>query len=255
MLKTILKQNYFQYNEQLFQTEKGIAMGSPISSTMAEVYLQCLEETYVKQWLDSKEIVYYKRYVDDVLVIYDKNQRNEQVILHQINYIENNIKFKMSTEKNNTINYLDISICRNNNIDISIYRKSTSTDTTIQLSSNHPYGHEIAAFTYYTRIHRMIPLPITKKSKQEEWKAILARAKNNGYPLNTINNLKTRLIAKKQKQQQNLTKISDDKKGVTFTYFSPIIRRTTNLFKQANLNIAFRTTNTIQQQQLTEKTD
>jgi len=45
MLKTILKQNYFQYNEQLFQPEKGIAMGSPISSTMAEVYLQYLEET------------------------------------------------------------------------------------------------------------------------------------------------------------------------------------------------------------------
>jgi len=70
MRKTILKQNYFQYNEQLFQPDKGIAMGSPISSTMAEVYLQFLEETYVKQWLDSKEITYYKRYVDDILIIY-----------------------------------------------------------------------------------------------------------------------------------------------------------------------------------------
>ena len=56
-----MKQNYFQYNERLFQPEKGIAMGSPISSIMAEVYLQYMEETYVKQWLDSKEIIYYKR--------------------------------------------------------------------------------------------------------------------------------------------------------------------------------------------------
>jgi len=68
----------------------------------------------------------------------------------------------MSTEENNTINYLDISVHRNNNnnnnIDISIYRKPTSTDTTIHLSSNHPYEHKIAAFTYY--IHRMITLPI-----------------------------------------------------------------------------------------------
>jgi len=47
MLKTILKQNHFQYNEQLFQPEKGIAMGSPISSTMADVYLHYLEETHV----------------------------------------------------------------------------------------------------------------------------------------------------------------------------------------------------------------
>jgi len=35
---------------------------------------------------------------------------------------------------------------------------------------------------------------------------------------------------------------------VTFTYFSTIIRRITHLFKHSNLNIAFRATNTIQQQ-------
>jgi len=57
MLKTILKQDYFQFNEQLFQPEKGIAMGSSISSTMADVYLQYVEETHVKQWLESKEII------------------------------------------------------------------------------------------------------------------------------------------------------------------------------------------------------
>jgi hypothetical protein len=95
----------------------------------------------------------------------------------------------MSTEENNTINYLDLSTHRNNaNIDISIYRKPTCTDTIIQFSSNHPYEHKIAAFTYYT--HRMITLPITEKSKQEKWKAILTIAKNNGYPINTINRLK-----------------------------------------------------------------
>ena len=65
-----MKQNYFQYNERLFQQEKVIAMGSPISSIMAEVYLQYIEETYVKQWLDNKEITYYKRYVDDILIIH-----------------------------------------------------------------------------------------------------------------------------------------------------------------------------------------
>ena len=33
-------------------------MGSPISSTMAETYLQYLEETYIKHWLDSTEIMF-----------------------------------------------------------------------------------------------------------------------------------------------------------------------------------------------------
>jgi len=94
----------------------------------------------------------------------------------------------------------------------------------------------------------MITLPITEKSKQEEWKTILTIVKNNGYPVNTINNLKTKLIAKEQKHQQYPMTIPHNKKWVTFTYFSPIIRSITNLFKHSNLNIAFRAANTIQQQ-------
>jgi Icc-related predicted phosphoesterase len=74
----------------------------------------------------------------------------------------------------------------------------------------------------------MITLPITEKSKQEEWKAILTIAKNNGYPINTINKLKIKLIPKKK--QQYLTTISRSKKWVTFTYVSPKVRRITNLF-------------------------
>jgi predicted lactoylglutathione lyase len=36
ILCTIIKQNYFQYEHQTYQQEKGIAMGSPTSSTIAE---------------------------------------------------------------------------------------------------------------------------------------------------------------------------------------------------------------------------
>ena len=56
----------------IFQTEKGIAMGSPIWSTMANIYLQCFEEVYIKQLLESREIIYYKRYVDDILIMFDQ---------------------------------------------------------------------------------------------------------------------------------------------------------------------------------------
>jgi len=102
----------------------------------------------------------------------------------------------MSTEENNITNYLDIAIHRNNNnTDISIY-EPTATDTTNQFSSNHPHEHKIAAFRYY--IHRMITLPITEKSKQEEWEAIITIAKNNGYPIGIINGLRTKLTARKR---------------------------------------------------------
>ena len=45
-------------------------MGSPISSTLAEIYLQYFERIYIKQYLEIKNIIYYKRYVDDLFIIY-----------------------------------------------------------------------------------------------------------------------------------------------------------------------------------------
>jgi hypothetical protein len=71
---------------------------------------------------------------------------------------------------------------------------------------------------------------------------------NNGYPINMIHNLRTKLITQKQQQEDTVS----HKKWIIFIQFSPLIRRVTNLFKQTNLKVALRTTNTIQQQ-LTEK--
>ena len=78
-------------------------MESPLSSTVAEIYLQFLEEMSVKQWLESKEIIYYKRYVDDILIIFDQNKVTERITNH-MNNIDKHLEFKLSEEENYTIN-------------------------------------------------------------------------------------------------------------------------------------------------------
>ena len=40
LLDTILKQNYFKFENKYYQPEKGVAMGSPISALIAEIFLQ-----------------------------------------------------------------------------------------------------------------------------------------------------------------------------------------------------------------------
>ena len=106
MLHIIIKQNYFQYDGQIFQPEIGIGMGSPISSTIAEMYLQHLENIYLKHWLDSKEIMFYKRYVDNILIMFDQRKIDEHIILHKINRADRNLQFKISTETNYVLTYL-----------------------------------------------------------------------------------------------------------------------------------------------------
>ena len=178
LLKVILGQNYFQYNNQFFQQDKGITMGSPISSTLAEVYLQFIEETRIKQLMENQEIIYYKRYVDDILIIFDHNKINKTTIIDCVNKLDEHLEFKASQEIDRLTNYMDLTIYRNTNtIDLSIYRKPTHADITIQSSSNHPLDYKLAAFSYY--INRMITLPITKQALEQEWDKILNSPKQS----------------------------------------------------------------------------
>jgi hypothetical protein len=48
LLEVILRQNYITFQDQIYQLKKGVAMGSPISGTMAETFLQQLENTHTK---------------------------------------------------------------------------------------------------------------------------------------------------------------------------------------------------------------
>jgi len=45
LLETVLQQNYFFFQNNTYQPEKGFSMGSPFSNTVAEIFLQYLENT------------------------------------------------------------------------------------------------------------------------------------------------------------------------------------------------------------------
>ena len=90
-------------------------MGSPIPGTWAKIYLQHIEELFIKNWIESQEIFYYKGYVDDIIIIYDQNKLNDIAITNFMNGINEQLEFKDTGEVNNSINYLNLTINRNIN--------------------------------------------------------------------------------------------------------------------------------------------
>jgi hypothetical protein len=101
-----------------------------------------------------------QKYVDDLLIIYDQSSIKVDKILNFINHVNDHFELKICKEVNNTLQYLDLSISRNdNNIEMDIYRKHTYTVTMLHYNSKHPYDHKLAAFIFY--INRMITIPIT----------------------------------------------------------------------------------------------
>jgi hypothetical protein len=48
---------------------KGIAMGSPLSSIIAEIFFQYYENVFIIHLLESRNMIYYIRYVNDIFII------------------------------------------------------------------------------------------------------------------------------------------------------------------------------------------
>ena len=195
LLESVLRQNYFSFQNNTYQPEKGVSMGSPVSNTVAEIFLQYLENTHLKNILESKQIILYTRYVDDILMIYNTKHTSPETIHQYINKIHSNLQFTPSHE-NNSVCFLDLLIRQPDKIEIDIYLETTTTETTINYS-NHPNEHKMAAYRYLT--NRMTSLLLTADREETEWQNILTIVKNNNFPTHLITRLK------RHTQQKNLT--------------------------------------------------
>ena len=211
--------------------------GSPISGTMAEIFLQGLENAHTKHLLDSKNIVFYARYIDDILIIYDSTRTDPDAILEYVNLIHSNLQLSPTHETMWQVSFLELTIIRKpSKLEINVFRKPTTMDTIINYFSNHPLEHKLAAYRYH--IERMLALPLTKDRQHNEGKTILLIAKNNNVPRKLLIRLKQRIQYKIAHSQPN-TDTNITTKWATFTFSTH--------FKHTNVKITFRSSNTISQ--------
>jgi len=182
--------------------------------------------------------------VDDIFLIYDSTCTNPDNILQYIDTIHSSIQLNPTMESTNNVNFLDISITRRPTcLGISIFRKPTSTDTTINFLSNHLPQHKMAAYRFLIR--RMLSLPLDKQ-QDKEWQHILHTAHSNKISLTLLTRLRLRTQWNNSlPKSPTPTPSNKGTKWTTFTYSSPQIRKITNIFKHTNIRIAYKCSNTI----------
>jgi hypothetical protein len=142
LLEVILKQNYFQYNNRFYHRH-GITHIQHASRNISTVPRGNIHETLFGEQENHilQNVCGWHNYN-----IW-QNKIDEDTIHNNINNIDEHLEFKLSSEENETINYLDLSINREtNNMNLNIYRKPTYIDIAIHSSSNDPYDHKLAAF-------------------------------------------------------------------------------------------------------------
>jgi hypothetical protein len=106
----IIKQNYFQFQNTLYIQEERLVIGGPTSSIFPEIYIQYIENKTISDILLKYHIVRYFRYVDDILIVYNKDTTNIYDVFSVFNNIIPTVKFTIEEEKENKINFLEITI-------------------------------------------------------------------------------------------------------------------------------------------------
>ncbi|CAB0009541.1 unnamed protein product [Nesidiocoris tenuis] len=73
LLGVCIDYNYFCFNGSYYRTQDGLAIGSPLSPLLAELFMDNLEQEFIFKTGASplvKNVLFYKRYVDDSLALW-----------------------------------------------------------------------------------------------------------------------------------------------------------------------------------------
>ena len=242
LLETCLHQNYFSFDGKYYFSNEGLIMGNPLSPLLAEIFMNNIEKMIFKHPLTNK-ILYWYRYVDDILVCFIGTTRQLNVLETFINSIHSNIKFTLEIEKDNSINFLDLTITRTNNKHgFSIFHKPSHTDTTIHNSSVHPYQYKMAA--YNSMIHRLLNIPMSESDYKKEISLIKQIATNNNYNPDIIDK-----IIQKKKYKKAISLVyplqKDYKQFNSVTYIGEPSKKLKKLLSKFNCNVAYKTNNNL----------
>lgn len=241
LLKLVLKQNYFCFNNEYYIQHEGLAMGSPLSGILAEIFLNDFENKHI--WADKNKhkdkIVFFYRYVDDVILLFHGNQRQIALFNNYTNNVHPKLKFTTELEANNELNFLDITIKKDNGkFSFKIYRKPTTTDTTIHATSHHPLSHKMAAYNSF--VNRMLKVPLSPEAYHEEKNILKHIAISNGYSPAIIDNLIKKQLNNMSKTN-NVNRINSEYVPVEYGSVFPLSLK--HEIKKHGKVLAFRTSN------------
>ena len=131
---------FLQFNKKYYKQVFGTPMGSAVSSVFSDIVMSDLE-TQCLNSIDFKPLFYF-RYVDDIITCIPKNKI--MVMLNNFNSYHPKLQFTHEVEQENTINFLDIQLIKDENkILHNWYRKPISSLRYVNFRSGHTEQQKI----------------------------------------------------------------------------------------------------------------
>ena len=188
------------------------------ASIIANIVLEAIEARVIQKF-NFKPII-NTRYVDDIFTIIPTDQIREFVDV--FNSVEDLKKFTSNTEVHKILNYLNLSLRKNENVNVRTnrYKKITFSGQYLNYNFHHPFAQKTGCIK--NCINRGIKLSDVQFRKKN-WNQIIEVLILNSYPLPFINSLVREIIneiynssiknKRKEKWLENFNK--NDKKTYT----------------------------------------
>ena len=141
-------------------------MGGKMSSHLANIFCDMMENKVIKKHLDQDNIRFYTRYVDDCLLFVRKTET--QNILNEMNNFDSMLKFTFEKSVNGELNFLDTTIFEDTNgkLELKTYIKPSASDVKVNFrESISPTKYKIS--TLVTDLHRCFNTCTTEKGLDE----------------------------------------------------------------------------------------
>ena len=181
LLEICLTSTYFTFQEKYYRLTDGVAMGSPVSSVVANIFMEEFEERAISM-AGQLEPSIWRRYVDDVFSILKR--KNVERFLSHINQLDEQISFTVEREEDGCLPFLDVAMERTDTggLRTSVYRKAMHTDRVLNFGSNHSDNARAAV------VHALMGRVETHfahddvEGKNREKKHVMEVLRANGYP-------------------------------------------------------------------------
>ena len=143
LVRIILGDNHFKFNNSPYTQKSGVAMGTKCAPHLANLFMASLEEKALLSWQGTQPLK-WMRFIDDILMVWTGSATELVSFRDHLNSQMSSIKFSMEASTD-SVTFLDLKIYKGSNfwnhgrLDTSLYIKDTNPQCFLHYSSCHPF--------------------------------------------------------------------------------------------------------------------